>query len=250
VATPATVQRRPRQFEPGALAPISVRSALRRRADSALAARPIDILVACFPIIRRLVGDESFRAMAYRFVASEPPRSSSLLGYGETFPRFLRSLGKSASIEYVADIAELELARGKAYHAPAALPVDAQAVAAAWVERRGDVRVVLHPSAFLVASRFPIVTIWSNNQSEGEPATIDRWRAESALVARPFHEVEVRRLPRGGHAFLSALVEGHTIAMAIEAGRSVTPDFDIAANLDSFSEANIVVGFRNKEAVS
>lgn len=250
MATHANIQRRFRQFEPGALAPISVRTALRPRADSALAASPIDTLVARFPVIHRLVGDESFRAMACRFVAIEPLRSSSPSQYGETFPRFLRSLGKSASIEYVADIAELEMARGKACHAPAALPVDAQAVASAWLERRGDVRVVLHPSVFLVVSRFPIVTIWNNNQSDGEAAKIDRWRAESALVARPFDEVEVRCLPPGGHVFIGALVEGHTIAMAIEAGSSVTPDFDIAANLDSLSEANIVVGFRNKEAVS
>lgn len=248
--TPATIQRSSRRFEPGVMAPISARSTIGRRPDRTLvahaAASPVEALVASYPVVHRLVGDESFRAMAHRFVASEPARRSGLLHRGESFPRFLRGLGKTASIEYVADIAELEMARSKACQAADELPLDAQAVAALPAEAR----VVLHPSVLLVASRFPIVTIWKNNQLDGEGAVIERWRAECALVARPFHEVEVHCLSRGGHAFICALAEGHTIAMAIEAGRAVMPDFDTAANLALLAEANIVVGLRNKEAVS
>jgi hypothetical protein len=51
-------------------------------------------------------------------------------------------------------------------------------------EKHNWQRVVLHPSVFLVASRFPIVTIWKNNQSDGENAMIERWRAESAWRGR------------------------------------------------------------------
>jgi hypothetical protein len=254
VVTPATIQHGPRRFEPGVLSPISGRTATRRAADGALAASiassPIETLVARFPIIHRLVGDESFRAMARRFVAGEPPRSSDLLCHGDAFPRFLRSLGRAASIEYVADIAELEMVRGKAYCAAEALPIDAQAVSSAWMQDRGDLRVVLRPSVFVVTSRFPIVTIWHNNQRDGDPAMIDRWRAESALVARPYLDVEVQCLPNGGHAFIAALAAGHTIAMAVKAGKSVTPDFDIACNLAFLAEASIVVGLRNKDAIS
>jgi hypothetical protein len=50
-----------------------------------------------FPVIHRLVGDDSFRAMARRFIASEPPHSPSPMHYGESFPRFLQSLEKTAS---------------------------------------------------------------------------------------------------------------------------------------------------------
>ena len=123
-------------------------------------------------------------------------------------------------------------------------PVDAQAFSSLRAEKHNGVRVALHPSVFLVASRFPIVTIWENNQSDGENGMIERWRAEAALVARPFLEVEVRRLPPGGHAFVSALAEGQTMATAVAAGTAVTPDFDVASNLALLIDANIVVGFR------
>ena len=75
------------------------------------------------------------------------------------------------------------MAWGKACLAEDARPVDAQALALLRSEKHRGVRVALHPSVFVVASRFPIVTIWRNNQPDGEVAMIDRWRAESALVA-------------------------------------------------------------------
>src|SRR5262245_27786650 len=162
--------------------------------------------------------------MARRFIANEPPWSASLVHYGETFPRFLRSLGKTASIEYMADIAELEMAQIKAGGVAHALPLDSETVFSISAEKRGGARVVLHPSVLLVASRFPIVTIWKGNRLNGETTIIDRWRPECALVARPFDKVEVRCLPDGGYAFIGALAEGRTMATAIDAGKCATPN--------------------------
>jgi putative DNA-binding protein len=254
VATLANIHPGPGRFEPGALAPISGQLTTRRT-DGAfvaeVAASPINALVVQYPVIHRLVGDESFRAMARQFVERGSSRSSSLLCHGETFPSFLRTLGETASSEYVADIAELEEARAKARRCAAdAFPIKAQAISSAWRKKRGEVCVVLHPSVVLIASRFPIVTIWESNQLHGETGMIDRWRGECALVARPFVDVEVRCLPSGSCAFVSALAEGQTMAIAADAGKSATPDFDVAANLALLGEANIVVGIRNKDAVS
>jgi hypothetical protein len=237
-----------RRFEPSTLAFLSARSPASRRAEGAhaayAAASPLEALVARFPVICSLVGDESFRAMAQRFMVSEPPRFTGLRRYGDAFPDFLRRLGDTASFAYVADIAELEMVLGKARGAADALPMDAKACSLLQAEKHHRLRLVLHPSVFLVASRFPIVTIWENNKRDGENTLIERWRAEAALVARPFHDVEVRRLPAGGHAFLSALSEGHTIATAVEVGSAAAADFDVAANLAVLIEANIVVGVR------
>jgi Putative DNA-binding domain len=231
------------RFDPGALAPFSASV----RVGRGLAARrndlePTDILAARYPVIRRVVGDESFRAVARQFMAGGPSRFAAFLTYAETFPRFLRSRGDAVSIEYVADIAELELACDKARRAADARPVGTQAFSPLSLKRLKGLRVELHPSVFLVASRFPIVTIWENNQADDESGMIARWRAEAALVARPFVEVEVRRLPLGGHAFIAALSEGRTVAAAVEAGMAATKDFDIAANLMVLINADIVVG--------
>ena len=237
------------RFDSAVLAPAVAGVATRHRARGSLApgrnhVGAIDALTAHYPVTRRLVGDESFRAVARQFIAGEPPRSAALRGYGETFPRFLRSRGSAASLEYVADIAELEMACGKARRAADARPVGAQAFSPLSIKRLKGLRVELHPSVFLVVSRFPIVTIWESNRGDNEPGMIVRWRAEAALVARPSIAVEVRRLPPGGHAFIAALSEGQTMATAVEAAKGAMPDFDIASNLMLLIDAEIVVGLR------
>jgi len=88
-------------------------------ADAGLRARPnhghtdivtvlIRALVARYPVVRRLLGNDSFLGVARRFVASEPPRLPVLVYFEQNFLRYLRSPGDAASLEYIADIAELE----------------------------------------------------------------------------------------------------------------------------------------------
>jgi Putative DNA-binding domain len=235
----------------GLYAPLRVAGTKSRRTDKGLAAyrSPVDGLATRFPVTRRVAGDESFDAMARRFMASERSAAAIRLHNCETFPNFLRNHGKAASIEYVADIAELEMARGKAHYAADILPIGARAFPSLRAERLRGLRLVLHPSAFLVASPFPIVTIWETNQSDEENGRVDRWCAESALVARPFLDIEVWRLPPGGYAFISALSQGRTIATAIDAGIAADPKFDIATNHALLIEANVVVGFRERARI-
>jgi Putative DNA-binding domain len=202
----------------------------------------IAFLAVRFPVIRRLVGGMSFRVVARRFIVSEPLGAPIPSSYGESFPRFLRSLGNAASIEYVADIAKLEMVRGKAQRAADVRPLGADASSLLRAERLNGLRVLLHPSVYLVQSRFPIVTIWEHNRSSDDSGMIERWWAESALVARPFLEVEVRRLPPGGYAFLRALSEGQTVAMAMQVAAVASPKFELASNLALLMEANVLAG--------
>jgi Putative DNA-binding domain len=192
---------------------------------------PIEALAARYPLIRRLVGELSFRIVARRFILSEPPNIAIFPSYGDNFPRFLRGQGNAASFEYVADIAELEMVRGKARRAPDVCPLAAEALLPLCAQRLNGLRITLHPSVCLVQSRFPIVTIWENNQSGDENGVIDRWGAEAALVARPFLAVEVRRLPPGGYTFVRGLSEGQTVTIAVRAATAATSKFDVASNL-------------------
>ena len=220
-----------------------------RRAERGLEAyrNLADALAKRFPVTRRMVGHESFVAMAHRFIVSERAAVVTRLQNWEMFPSFLRSQGNTASIESVADIAELEMAQGKAGDAAAAVPLGAQALQSLLRTERPEVlRLVLHPSAFLVASRFPIVTIWEINKPDDARCGVERWSAECALVTRPFFKVEVRRLPPGGYAFISALSQGRTLAEALDAGNAADPRFDSAINHALLLEANVVTGIRER----
>jgi len=195
-------------------------------------------LAARFPVVRRLIGEESFRLVMRRFAS----RQAHEVGITwQVFPGFLRRQGNGASFDYLADIAELELACAKARIAAAARPVSAHTVVCLMTGRPECSRVALHPSVCVVASRFPIVTIWRSNQRDGD-GMIERWRGEAALIARPFSTVEVRNLPPGGHAFVAALSDGQTVAAAVTAAAAAVPHFDAEAGRAILMDSNIVIG--------
>src|SRR4051812_40516028 len=76
-----------------------------------------------FPVALRLVGEEFFRGMARAFIADHRPRSPLLAEYGDELPAFIEAFDAAASVPYLADIARLEIAWGRAYHAADATPV-------------------------------------------------------------------------------------------------------------------------------
>jgi hypothetical protein len=65
--------------------------------------------------------------------------------------------------------------------------------------------------------------------------------AETALVSRPFFDVETRRLQPGTDAFLSALQARASIGEAVAAGEAASPSFSAAEALATLIGANIAV---------
>ena len=124
----------------------------------------IDALAAVFPATQRLAGVEFFRAMAHVYAAAELPRSPIMLYYGETFPAFIDDFEPARPVPYLGDIARVEMARGRAYHAADATPLDPDAFAQLSPDRLGQTRVRLHPSLSIITSSHPIYSIWHMNQ--------------------------------------------------------------------------------------
>jgi hypothetical protein len=230
----------------GLPAQLPVRAATAARAESGLAvyrnnvmSSMIKVVAARFPAARRLLGEDCFLESVRRFIAAEPPRSPLLLEYGDGFPDFLRRIGRDS---YIADIADLEVARGMAYHAADAASLPPHAFAAIPAERLAGLRLTFHPSMSLLQSRFPIVSLWQASQEAGDVA-LREGRPEAALIARPMLEVEVWNLPPGGFMFLTALRRGATLVEAAEAATDAAPDFDLAASLSVLIKASVVTGF-------
>jgi hypothetical protein len=237
----------------GEPAELPIRAATAARAESGLAvyrnnvmSSLIKVVAARFPAVRRVLGEYRFLESVRRFIAAEPPRSPLLLDYGDAFPQFLRSSGSEACI---ADIADLEVASGNAYHAADAVSLPPQAFAAIPAERLAGLRLTFHPSVSLLQSRFPIVSLWQAKQEAGGVA-LPQERPEAALIARPMLEVQVWNLPPGGFAFFTALRRGAIMAEAAQAAMDAAPDFDLAVNLSVMIQASIVTGFVEGEAVA
>ena len=191
----------------------------------------ISALRTRFPVVERIVGEECFATMARDFVVKHPPLSPLLMFYGDAFAGFIATLAPLAELPYLPDVARLEAARTHAYHAADAAPLDPLALQRLDADALVAARIVLHPSAHVIRSPHPIVTIWAMNSGAAELRPIDGEGPEDALVIRPDAAVSVVKLPPGGAMFLKALASGLGLGRAAAIARDDQADFDLAANL-------------------
>jgi hypothetical protein len=150
--------------------------------------------------------------MARVFAARHPPSDPVLLGWGAELPAFIAGFPPASGLPYLPDIARLELARGRAYHAADAAPIDPAALAGA---DPATLCLRLHPSAELFASAHPAVSIWAANQPGAVPAPVRARGPEQALIARASgFAVIVEPTDPATHAVLAALAAGQPLARA------------------------------------
>jgi Putative DNA-binding domain len=191
----------------------------------------VEALQTRFPAVEKIVGEEFFAAMARVFVAQHPPHTPILATYGDEFAPFIASFEAARELTYLPDVARLEAARTRAYHAVDAAPIDASRFAALDPDAFSEMRIELHPSVEIIRSSHPIVTIWAMNCGLQTLAPIQNWRGEDALVMRPHLDVEVRSLPPGSAAFLLALAAGRPVGEAVAAAFADNAEFDLGSNI-------------------
>lgn len=187
----------------------------------------VEALSAVCPVVRALVGDAFFHAMARAYVDARPPRSPLMATFGQDLPDFIAGFAPAAGLPYLADVARLETARIRAHHAADARPAGPADFAALPADALNRVRIEVHPSAVLLSSDAAIVSLWAAHQGALDIADVDPAEPEDALVIRPHLDVDVVRLRPGEHPFLAALAAGETVETAAERALADTPALDL-----------------------
>ncbi len=202
----------------------------------------VNALAVRYPQVRRLVGEQSFAALAGRFALNSPPQSAVLIDYGADFPDFIAGHEGASAVAHLADVARLESAWWRAYHAADIAPLDASAFAALAQEKLASLVLVFHPSFGLVASAHPIASIWQDD-AEG----IARAAAEHVLVYRPEAEVIARVVAPDTAAFLKVLSEGNALGEAVQLASARYTGFDLQAQLTGLLSLRIITEFSFEE---
>ena len=177
-----------------------------------------------FPTVRKLVGDEFFKAMAGVFLRANPPEDPRLALYGTTFPGFLTRFAPVAHLPYLPDAARLDLGLRQSYHAADAAPFDTLGKAPADVMAA---RPRLAPATLILSSRFAIHDIWAYNARPGAPRP--GTAAQDVLIARQGYDPAPHLLPQGGLTLARALKGRLTLAEAMTRTLADHPEADIAA---------------------
>jgi len=200
----------------------------------------IETVIAIYPAVHRLTGADYFRAMARAYIRETPPKSALLFEYGRDFPAFIDHYPNALDIPWLGDVARIERAWLDSYHAQDAAPLDPDTLGAVPSERLGEVRFIAHPATRIVRSLYAATSIFVANRSEEAPdsaARIESSNPQDTLITRPGMDVEVRRLPPGGAAFLLSLLGGDTLGVAASEATEASSAFDLAGNLAGLLEA-------------
>jgi hypothetical protein len=200
-----------------------------------------EALEVAFPILRKIVGEEFFHAMAGVFLRAYPPASPVLMFYGEEMPAFLASFPPVAHLGYLPDVARLEVALRTAYHAADAKTIGPEALNAG--ADLMSARMALAPALRVIRSRWPLHGIWRANTEVAAPKP--GRAAEDVLITRPAFDPVVSLLPPGGADFIARLAQGETLAAAALAPGE---GFDPGPTLALLLRGNAITGIRFGDA--
>jgi hypothetical protein len=188
-------------------------------------------LAGAYPVVRRIVGEAFFEAMARDYARACPSRSGDLNQYGDALAPFLESYAGSRDLPYVPDVARLEWLAHRAYFAADPARFD--------LSRATEVR--LAPACGLTVSDWPVASIWEAHQEGGRPELVDLAAGpERALVHRPGWRVEVTALSPGDFVFLECLQAGETLGAALEAAVAEDAAFEPQRALATWVHAGVL----------
>ncbi|MCS5634874.1 MAG: DNA-binding domain-containing protein [Myxococcota bacterium] len=178
-----------------------------------------------FPVCAQLVGEDCFRTVARLYLRAQPSRHPDLARAGDAWPAFVAAQDFLSGVPYLADVARLELGLHRAHTAPwPARQADAESMGEAIAASPENWRLLLTPSATLVASPHPVLTIWEAHQD----GRIDRgWTLDPGAAG------EQVIVCRSGGEICADSVEASLwpLLLSISAGEAVSAQLRLAEGL-------------------
>lgn len=184
-----------------------------------------------FPAVESLVGEAFFAAMCDGFIRQNPPQTPVMVLYGDRFAAFIAQFPPAQSLPYLADVAHLEYALRRSYHAADAAPVAPEALQD---PRIFSARLKLAPTVLTLRSAYPVTQI-REAALGGPPPT---GGPEDVLITRPALDPIATGFPSGTADIIAALERGLALGDAVEAA----PDgLDLTAFIGALVQGGAIV---------
>jgi hypothetical protein len=195
----------------------------------------VDALGETFPVVRQLVGDAFFSAVAADFVRDELPEVPRLSRYGAAFPTRLRALPQLVEVSYVGDVAVLEWARVEAYFAGAASTVlTADKLLAHPPDLLPQLKFKPVASLRIVSTPTAAYRIWLAHQTATPRLDdLDPWQGEAVRLLCAQAGLVCQPISLADAAFITALMDGSDLTGAAETAMDVDDAFDLQSALSA-----------------
>ncbi len=198
-----------------------------------------------FPVVAKLLGQQNMDGLAGLYLRAHPPKSQLMMFYGEEFPDFIAGMKQLDHLGYLPDVARLELALRRSYHAADARPIDTGMLALTAPELLMQTQLGFAPSAIVVRSDWPIYDIWRFNTVADAPKPAPT--PQDVLIVRPEFDPAPHPLPAGGADWIAEMAKGRTIGEAVDAVTTSHPDFDLSAPLTLLLQGGAITSMTMKD---
>lgn len=189
-------------------------------------------LVAAYPVLARLLGDETMAALARDLLIHHPPTRGDLAWFGAELAAWIANVPELADLPWLADVARLEWAVHRAHTAadPPDAPPDLQALTG---EDPATLQVRFVAGSALIPSAWPVLLMWQAHQvpPDAEPelapvrAALAAGEGSVAWVWRRGHRVELASLGADEQTFHDELLGGRPLGAALAVTLDRHPDF-------------------------
>lgn len=234
-------------FDPGAPVPTGLQDGAGRPAHKRfdvyrnnVTVALIEALQAAFPVLFKLLGGQLFDQLAQSFVRAHPPTSPLMMHYGAEMPAFLTDFDPLRHIAYLPDVARLELAMRRSYHAADSPPFDPAQFGNVAPDVLMSATFTFSAAVEFVPSDWPIIDIWRFNTKVGSDKP--RAYAQSALITRSDLDPTPHALSTDQAAWVAAVIKGGPLTIAQDAACAEDPNFDLTPLLTLLIQTNSFCG--------
>ena len=202
----------------------------------------VEALRANYPSVERLAGEDRFPALARPYVEANPPRTASLVEYGDGFPPHIDDARDLHRLDYLASFATLDRAWSEIYFAededertagPGGILDDGEALM--------GLRGRLSPRARLVSLDYRVLDVWSALLQGDLRQRIEiRRMPQRILVWRNGAGRFYRDLTLPEHAFIAGIAGGLPCGEAAAAALDLDAEFDLVAAFASLLHHHVL----------
>ena len=180
-------------------------------------ARISEALAQDHPALAHVLGRRELSALVLRYLPHVPAGLRSLDDVGSALPAFLEADPATRDFPFAPDLARLEQAVRRAFHARELEPFDAAPLAGWTLEDWSAATLTFQPSVAVVRSAWPIHDLWRARDVPVEEIDIDLVeRPDRVLVHRFGFQVVCESIAEVEAAALEALLGGASLGSTAE----------------------------------
>lgn len=211
----------------------------------------LSALQASYPVLQQLLGEENFQNLASDIWQAMPPEHGDLAQWGGALAGYLEQVPQLHVLlqehPYLPDVARVEWALHVAATATDA-SLDGQSFQLLTVNDPAELRLQLSPGCALLRTAYPVVAIVqlhdpkASKTHDAARAAISNCEPQIALIWRQGFRPMLRASDAASAALLEAMLQGQSLAAALDAAFMQNADFDFSAWLAQSVEVGVLLG--------